>query len=221
MAAALGHLIQAECAVMDQRHLPRRRYMPPRLAPQPRASGSEGAIWAGSAHRRACASQAGDAVDTRGLERFRERHRRQEGGAATGQPRLPRPWRTEEEEVWGTAPASRSASLIRPRLHDVNPLVRRELQGTLHERVRLRSLPCSCCRMTCRTSSRRAGRIVLLLCREHLTGEGQRRVVGCTSGMVTALGCSRRPRRPWSVAPHQVQRRARVARHAGASSRPA
>jgi hypothetical protein len=27
MAAALGHLIQAECAVMDQRHLPRRRQL--------------------------------------------------------------------------------------------------------------------------------------------------------------------------------------------------
>jgi hypothetical protein len=51
-------------------------------------------------------------------------------------------------------PASRSALLIRPHLNDANPLLRRELQAPVRERVRLRLLPFSCrlmtCLMTCR-----------------------------------------------------------------------
>ena len=45
---------------------------------------------------RAVASEAGDGVDARSLERFRQRHRRQ-NGSLPRQHRLARPWGPQEE----------------------------------------------------------------------------------------------------------------------------
>ena len=56
------------------------------------------------------AGEAGDAVDTRGLNGLGEGHRRQNGGEAPGQHRLARPGRTKQEDIMVTTPASASAS---------------------------------------------------------------------------------------------------------------
>jgi hypothetical protein len=54
---------------------------------------------AGRDPRRAVAGEAGDSVDTRGLNRLGEGHRRQDGGQSPCQHRLARPRGAEQEEI--------------------------------------------------------------------------------------------------------------------------
>jgi hypothetical protein len=62
-------------------------------------------LWWGARHGRvgdqcrAVAGEAGDAVNTRGLDGLREGHRRQDGRESAGQHRRARPRRTKEEEI--------------------------------------------------------------------------------------------------------------------------
>ena len=112
VAAELGQFIQEEHAIVGQRHLARHRYVA--AADQPRIrDGMVGrAKRAGRDQRRAVAGEAGDAVDTRGLNGLGEGHRRQDGGESACQHRLARPWRTKEEDVMVRTPASPSASPV-------------------------------------------------------------------------------------------------------------
>jgi hypothetical protein len=64
-----------------------------------------GATRAGGDPRRAGAGEPGDAVDTRGLNRLGEGHRRQDGGKPPCQHRLARPWGTKEEDIMVRTPA--------------------------------------------------------------------------------------------------------------------
>jgi hypothetical protein len=82
---------------------------------------------AGGDHRRAVAGEAGDAVDTGGLNGRGEGHRRQDGGEPPGQPRRACPREAEQEEIMGRTPASRCASpelLWLPLAKTVDPLWR-------------------------------------------------------------------------------------------------
>ena len=77
-------------------------------APNQPSSGDRiglGATWAGGDPRRAVAGEARDAVDTRGLNRLGEGHRRQDGGQSPCQHRLARPRGAEQEDVVVTTPA--------------------------------------------------------------------------------------------------------------------
>src|SRR5262249_9706724 len=58
----------------------------------------------------AIASEAGDAVDARGLKGFGEGHGRQDGGESPGQHRRARPRRAEQEHIMVRTPAWRSPS---------------------------------------------------------------------------------------------------------------
>ena len=58
----------------------------------------------------AAAGEAGDAVNTRGLDGLGQGHGRQDGGESAGQHRLARPWRAKDEDVVGRTPASASVS---------------------------------------------------------------------------------------------------------------
>jgi hypothetical protein len=86
------------------------RHVAPADQPRIRDGMMGGATRAGRDQRRAVARQAGDAVDTRGLDRFGQGHRRQDGGKAPCQHRLARPRRAEQEEIIDRTPASRSPS---------------------------------------------------------------------------------------------------------------
>ena len=65
-----------------------------------RARGDDGGAGAG---------EAGDAMDARGLQRFGESHRRQNGGQPTRQHRRPHPRWAQEEDIMVRTPASPSA----------------------------------------------------------------------------------------------------------------
>jgi len=84
MAAELGQPIQEEHAIVGQRHFARHRHVAP--ADQPRIR--DGVVGrtkrARRDQRRAVAGEAGDAVDTRGLNGLSEGHRRQHGGDMSG-----------------------------------------------------------------------------------------------------------------------------------------
>jgi hypothetical protein len=56
-------------------------------------------------HRRAVPGEAGDTVNARGLNRFGEGHRRQDGGEPPCQHRRARPRGTEEKDVMDRTPA--------------------------------------------------------------------------------------------------------------------
>jgi hypothetical protein len=73
---------------------------------------------AGRDQRRAVAGAAGDAVDTRGLNRLGEGHRRQDGSERPGEHRLARPRGAEEQQSMGRTPACACASipLSRPKV---------------------------------------------------------------------------------------------------------
>jgi hypothetical protein len=69
---------------------------------------------AGGDQGRAVAGEAGDAVDTRGLNGLGEGHRRQNGSEAPRQHRLARPRRTKQKEVMVRRSASPSALPLFP-----------------------------------------------------------------------------------------------------------
>jgi hypothetical protein len=79
MAAELGQFIQEEHAVVGQRDLARHRHVTPTDPPRVRDGMVGGAARAGGDQSRAVAREAGDAVDTRGLNRLGKGHRRQDG----------------------------------------------------------------------------------------------------------------------------------------------
>src|SRR5882724_3811404 len=72
------------------------------------------AKWAGRDQRRAVAGEAGDAVDTSGLNRLGEGHRRQDGGESPCQHRLACPRGAEQEDIVVRTPACTSASAYVP-----------------------------------------------------------------------------------------------------------
>ena len=94
--------------MVGQRHVARHRHVAPADQPRIREGVVGRATRAGRDQRRAVAGEARDAVDTRGLNGLGEGHRRQDGGEPPGQHRLARPWGTQEEDVMGRTPASRS-----------------------------------------------------------------------------------------------------------------
>jgi hypothetical protein len=91
MAAELGQFIQEEHAIVGQRHVTRHRHVAPADQPRIRDGVVGRATRAGRDQRRPGAGEAGDAVDTRGVEGFRQGHRRQHGREAAGQYRFARP----------------------------------------------------------------------------------------------------------------------------------
>jgi hypothetical protein len=105
MAAALGEFIQAEHAMVDQRHVARHRHVAPPDQPHIRDGMVGCATRARRDQRRAVTGEASDAVDTRGLNRLSEGHRRQDGGESAGQHRRARPGRPQEKDVMGRTPA--------------------------------------------------------------------------------------------------------------------
>jgi hypothetical protein len=60
--------------------------------------------------------EAGDAMDTGGLQRFRQARRHQEGGEAPRQPRRARPRKLEQQDIMDTMPASHFVSPSLPHL---------------------------------------------------------------------------------------------------------
>jgi hypothetical protein len=108
MAAELGPFIQEEHAIVGQRHFTRHRHVA--AADQPRIR--DGVVGRATRPRRdqrcAVASEAGDAVDTCGLNRLGEGHRREDGREAACQPRLATA-RVEPEEMMVRTPAQPSA----------------------------------------------------------------------------------------------------------------
>jgi hypothetical protein len=93
---------------MRQGYLPRHR----QLAAADQADIGDGVVGgaegAGGDDGGTPAGEAGDAMDTGGLERFRQARRRQEGGEAPRQPRLPCLRRAEEQDMMVTTPAGSS-----------------------------------------------------------------------------------------------------------------
>jgi hypothetical protein len=96
LAAEFVELIQEKPAVVRPRHLIRSGEGPTVEPFHIRDGVMRGQGQEGSDHRRAGAAQSGDTVHARGPERFGQRYRRQDGGEAPGQPRLPRPRGPEE-----------------------------------------------------------------------------------------------------------------------------
>jgi hypothetical protein len=84
MAAELGELIQKQHAMVGQRHLARHRHVAPAEQPRIRDGVVGRATWTGRDPRRAVAGEAGDAVDARGLEGFRQGHGWEKGDEAPG-----------------------------------------------------------------------------------------------------------------------------------------
>jgi hypothetical protein len=80
MAAKLWLFIQQEHAMVGPRHVTRHRHLADADQPCIRDGVVGRATRAGRDPRRAVTSEAGDAVDARGFERFRQGHGRQEGG---------------------------------------------------------------------------------------------------------------------------------------------
>ena len=80
MAAALGPCIQAEHAMVGQRHVAQYRHMPAADQPRIRDGMMGRATRAGRDPRRAVAGEASNTMDTCGLNGFGEGHRRQDGG---------------------------------------------------------------------------------------------------------------------------------------------
>jgi hypothetical protein len=87
MAAALGEFIQEVHAVVGQRHVAWYRHVAPADQPRIRDGVMGHAKRVGRDQRGAVAGEAGDAVDARGLDRFGQGHRQQEGRETSGQPR--------------------------------------------------------------------------------------------------------------------------------------
>jgi hypothetical protein len=105
MAAELGPCIQEEHAIVGQRHFTRHRHVAPADQPRIRDGVVGRAKRAGRDPRRAVAGEARDAVDTRGLNRLGEGHRRQDGGEPPCQHRLARPRGAEEQDIVDRMPA--------------------------------------------------------------------------------------------------------------------
>jgi hypothetical protein len=99
MAAALGPCIQEAHAMVGQRHVARHRDVAAADQPRIRDGVVGRATRAGRDPRRAGAGEAGNAVDTRGLNGLGERHAWQEGGEPPSQHGRARPWRTKEEDI--------------------------------------------------------------------------------------------------------------------------
>ena len=79
---------------MGQRHVTRPRHVAPADPPRIREGLVVRATWAGRDPRRAVAGEAGDAVDTRGLNRLGQGRPRHDGGEPSRQHRRTRPgWR--------------------------------------------------------------------------------------------------------------------------------
>ena len=114
MAAARGLCIQEAHAMVGQRHVARHWHVPPADEPNIREGLVGRATRARRDPRRAVASEAGDAVDTRGLNGLREGHRRQDGGEAACEHRLARPWGAEQEQIMVRTPAFVSPRLEHP-----------------------------------------------------------------------------------------------------------
>jgi hypothetical protein len=105
MAAKLGPCIQEEHAMVGQRHVTRHRHVAPADQPRIRDGMVGRATRAGRDQRRPVAGEAGDAVDTRGLNRLGEGHRRQDGGQPPCQHRRARPRGAEQEQIMVKTPA--------------------------------------------------------------------------------------------------------------------
>jgi hypothetical protein len=99
MAAALGPCIQEERAMVGQRHLTRPRHVPPTDQPDIGDGVMRGAKRARGDDRGLRAGEAGDAMNARGLQRFGETHRWQNGGQPPRQHRFPDPRWAEEQQV--------------------------------------------------------------------------------------------------------------------------
>jgi hypothetical protein len=110
VAPELREFVQKEHAMVRPRHLAWHGEVPPTDQPDVRDRVVRGAERAARDHRRAGAGAASHAVDARGLEGFRQAHRRQDGGEPPRQPRLARPRGAEQEEIWVRTPASASCS---------------------------------------------------------------------------------------------------------------
>src|SRR5215510_56304 len=110
MAATLRQFVQADDAVVRQRHLARHRHLAPADPPDVRDGVMRGAEQAGGDQCRAVAREAGDAMDARRLDGFGQGHRRQDGGESPGQHGRAGPRGAEQEDVVRRTPASRSAS---------------------------------------------------------------------------------------------------------------
>jgi hypothetical protein len=95
--------------MVRQRHLTRHRHLTAADQPDSRQGLVGGAKWPGGDQGHAPVGEVGDAMNTGGVEGFGQGHRRQDGGDAAGQPRLPRPRRAQEEDVMVRTPASASA----------------------------------------------------------------------------------------------------------------
>jgi hypothetical protein len=112
VAAARGECIQDEPAVVRPRSLARHRDVPAADQPHRRDRLRRRATRAYRHHRCTGAGEAGDAVEARGLEGFRQGHLRQAGGETACQPRRARPKGVQEESVMATMPASASVSRV-------------------------------------------------------------------------------------------------------------
>jgi hypothetical protein len=134
MASALGPCIQAEPAVVRPRHLARQGEVSAADPPHSRDGLRRGATWAGRGDGGAGAGAAGDAVDARGLEGFRESHRRQAGREPPRQPRLPRPEKATEQAMMVRTPAFASVSPL-PRREPTSAFKRNQIDHLL-QRVR-------------------------------------------------------------------------------------
>src|SRR5262245_29600920 len=92
MAAELWPCIQAEDAVVRQRHLARQRPLAPADPPDVRDGVMRGATRAGRHPGGAVTGAAGDAVDAHGLEGVGQGHRRPQGGRAASHSSLNPRW---------------------------------------------------------------------------------------------------------------------------------
>ena len=105
MTAEFGELIQEEDPVVGQRHLTRHGDMSAADQPHIRDGVMRGAKRTRGDQGRAVAGEAGDAMDSGGLQGFGEGHRWYNRGETAGQHRLARARRAEQEDVVGRTPA--------------------------------------------------------------------------------------------------------------------
>jgi hypothetical protein len=105
MPFELGQLIQQQAAMMRQGHLPRQG----QLAASDHALIGDSVVGGTERVRGgdggAVAGEAGDAMDTVGVEGFGQAHLLEDGRQAAGQPRCPRARRTREKDVGVRTPA--------------------------------------------------------------------------------------------------------------------
>jgi hypothetical protein len=107
VAAAPGPSLPAAHPVVREGHLTRHWHPSATDRPDIGDGVMGGAKRPGRDQSRAVAREAGDAMDTRGLNGFGQGHGRQDDGEPPGQHRRARPRGAEQEDGVGTTPVSR------------------------------------------------------------------------------------------------------------------